>query len=88
MALLALGLSVLGHFIANYELIFLIAALWGFLDCFTKVVSQEIFMKDFPDTTEIFALFNFLLALSNAFTQILAILVTNDLTFIIICTVF
>lgn len=59
---------MVGYFIENYEIIFFIAAIWGFLDCFTKVISQEIFIKDYPDTTEIFALFNLTLALSNAFT--------------------
>lgn len=38
-ALLALVLSIVGNYIVSYELIFLIAALWGFLDCFTKVIS-------------------------------------------------
>ncbi|KRX00648.1 Major facilitator superfamily domain, general substrate transporter [Pseudocohnilembus persalinus] len=88
LAEVALVMSLFGCFFEKYVLVFFIAAIWGFADCYFNVIVQEICNRDYPNYVEIFALFRLVLAFSNSTTQALKMIITNPYAFICIIIVF
>lgn len=75
---LALFMSLVTSFLDQFYLCFILAALWGFSDCFFNSLLSTIFSNDFTGKIEIFAIYRFTNSMSVMITLIVNVIFTSN----------